>query len=96
MKVRPDLLTLLSTATILSYLDVVWGGEDEATAEECKALGFARENVLCSSCAVLPEFDLKILKDNCERCCSGDKAGGDGTQDKTVKRYPKARLEVCG
>jgi hypothetical protein len=97
MKVDSSILTLLSSATILSCLDLVFGSEEELSAEQCKALGFTKNNVLCSSCADLPQYDLQILKDNCDRCCRVDVSSEEGVgEQKSVKRYPKARLEVCG
>jgi len=90
----------LSTSIFLSlsilYLMVNYV-RSELSAEECKAMGFNRNNLLCSSCALLPEYDLEILRKHCDSCCITDpdgEEGGDGP--KKVKRYPKARLEVCG
>lgn len=91
----------LSTSAFLSlsiiYLMVNYV-RSELSVEECKGLGFVKNNLLCSSCALLPQYDLDILKKHCESCCVQETS--DSTKDegsaKTVKRYPKARLEVCG
>ncbi|OXA51318.1 15 kDa selenoprotein [Folsomia candida] len=85
----------LSTSAFLSlsiiYLMVNYV-RSELSVEECKGLGFVKNNLLCSSCALLPQYDLDILKKHCESCCVQETS--DSTKDegsaKTVKRYPKA------
>jgi len=66
----------------------------ELSAEECSGLGFNRNNLLCSSCDMLEQYNLRILTDNCAHCCQSD--GNGGEEGAKVKKYPKARLEVCG
>ncbi|XP_034232939.1 selenoprotein F [Thrips palmi] len=61
----------------------------EFTAEDCWSLGLNKANLLCSSCDQLSKFDLNELKDHCKQCCHKDESAD------AVKRYPKARLEVC-
>ncbi|XP_075229941.1 selenoprotein F [Lycorma delicatula] len=59
------------------------------TAEDCWSLGLNKANLLCSSCDLLKKFDLGDLRDHCTECCHHDEAAP------TIKRYAKARLEVC-
>jgi len=64
----------------------------ELSSEECVKLGFNRANLFCSSCELLDKYDLSVIRKNCLECCTDDSGG----TEKTVKKYPKARLEVCG
>jgi len=79
----------LSLSVIYLVINFVRG---ELSAEECTKLGFNKNNLLCSSCDQLEKYNLALLKNNCADCCQSD---GDG-ETKTVKKYAKARLEVCG
>jgi len=65
----------------------------ELSADECLKLGFNRANLLCSSCDLLQKYELYPLKDNCTLCCI---APDTDTDKATVKKYPKATLDVCG
>jgi len=65
----------------------------ELSSEECVKLGFNRANLFCSSCDLLGKYELDAIRENCKLCCTPDESGG---AEKTAKRYPKARLEVCG
>jgi len=82
----------LSLSIVYLMINFVRG---ELTEDECRALGFNRNNLLCSSCALLPQYDLDLLKKHCDDCCQ-DTGGDGGGANKSVRRYPKARLEVCG
>lgn len=62
----------------------------ELSAEECLQLGFRRADLLCSSCDLLPKFNLDHIKTNCDLCCQ------QGGSKQPIKKYPSARLEVCG
>jgi len=45
---------------------------------------------------MLNQYNLRLLTENCKNCCQskdGDEDSGDSAK---VKKYPKARLEVCG
>ncbi|CAG0880929.1 unnamed protein product [Cyprideis torosa] len=65
----------------------------ELASLECSDLGFDKSSLLCSSCSLLPHFDLQPLIPHCRECCIDDGAGEDG--DSGVKRkYPRAILEV--
>jgi len=64
----------------------------ELSAQDCQELGFNKASLLCNSCDLLEKYELGVLKTNCKECCN--QAAGEG--DKVIKRYPKARLEVCG
>uniref|UniRef100_A0A1B6E787 Selenoprotein F n=1 Tax=Clastoptera arizonana TaxID=38151 RepID=A0A1B6E787_9HEMI len=59
------------------------------STEDCWALGFNRANLLCSSCDQLKKYDLEMINDHCTSCCNKDETSP------TIKRYAKARLEVC-
>lgn len=61
----------------------------ELASEECLTLGFNRANLLCSSCDQLSKFDLDILGNDCHHCCTQEEVQQD------LKKYPRARLEVC-
>ncbi len=39
---------------------------------------------------------LLCFRKHCDTCCIQDNEGGASDAGKKVKRYPKARLEVCG
>jgi len=86
----------LSTSLFLSlsivYLMINFV-RSELSAEECTGLGFNRNNLLCSSCDILDQYNLRLLTENCKHCCQSD---GEGEEGAKVKKYPKARLEVCG
>ncbi|XP_075544293.1 selenoprotein F isoform X2 [Dermacentor variabilis] len=59
------------------------------SAEECLARGFRKPDLICSSCRILPNFDLDFLKEDCNKCCVQ-------TEERaTAKRYARAVLEVC-
>lgn len=53
-------------------------------------MGFRRADLLCSSCDLLPKFNLDHIKTNCDLCCQ------QGGSKQPIKKYPSARLEVCG
>ncbi|XP_037908694.1 selenoprotein F [Hermetia illucens] len=65
------------------------GSFGEFTAHDCRQLGFIKAQLLCSSCAKLPDFGLEDIKDHCLECCQEDSLPVE------VKKYPKAVLEVC-
>ncbi len=50
-----------------------------------------RAELLCSSCDILGNFELRHLADSCRGCCRGESAKLQGQV-----KYPKAVLEVCG
>ena len=50
-----------------------------------------RAELLCSSCDILGNFELRHLADGCRGCCRGESAKLQGQV-----KYPKAVLEVCG
>ncbi|XP_055912413.1 selenoprotein F [Eupeodes corollae] len=61
----------------------------EFTTQDCRELGYIKSQLMCSSCDKLDEFGLESLKPHCSECCKEDKIAP------TMKRYPKAILEVC-
>jgi len=82
--------------------------KSELSTGECLKLGFNRANLKCSSCDLLSQYELSPLKDGCFGCCQnldgsfgGEPKGGNDINDTeeaaaTPKRYPQAKLEVCG
>ncbi|CAK8686022.1 unnamed protein product [Clavelina lepadiformis] len=61
----------------------------QLSTQECSELGFGSQ-LMCGSCDLLPQFNLTSLQDDCLQCCQTE-AEEDGT-----KKFPFARLEVCG
>jgi len=81
--------------------------KSEFSTEECLKLGFNRANLKCTSCDLLGQYELSPLKEGCYGCCQnldgtfgGEPTGNDVNDTDGApgapKRYPKARLEVCG
>jgi len=80
--------------------------KSEFSTTECLKLGFNRANLKCSSCDLLGKYELSPLRDGCFGCCQnldgsfgGEPKGNEinDTEESAVpKRYPQARLEVCG
>jgi len=81
--------------------------KSEFSAEQCQKLGFNSVVLKCSSCDLLGKYELSPLKDGCYGCCqnldgsfgaaSTDGSDGNDTDGESKpKRYPQARLEVCG
>ncbi|CAF0769234.1 unnamed protein product [Adineta ricciae] len=65
-----------------------------ATAEslsegQCSDLGFASNNLVCSSCNDLKQFKLNELEGQCRQCCTNDEDEGEG---KT--KYHRAVLQI--
>lgn len=75
-----------SAATLL-LLGAAARADPNASAEECRALGFA-PSLSCSSCAQLQQHvnDAALLGE-CRQCCSED-ASADSV-------YAKAQIDVC-
>jgi len=81
---------ILSLAVIYYLISVIRA--ELLSAEECLKLGLNNAHLICSSCDLLDAYNLTALRANCNQCCSSD------IQDteKQIKKFPKARLEVCG
>jgi len=79
----------LHLSTFLLCIFVVQEAFASFSAEDCWSLGFNKANLLCSSCDNLKKFDLDIIQGHCNECCNRDEP------TPTIKRYAKARLEVC-
>jgi len=75
---------------LLSYLATLVVEATELSVAECRDLGFDKHTLQCSSCDILTEVNLSVLKPNCTSCCIQDNVNAEAT------KYPKARLEVCG
>ncbi|EDV51941.1 selenoprotein F [Drosophila erecta] len=61
----------------------------ELTAADCRALGFIKAQLMCSSCDKLDDFGLDTIKPQCKQCCTLDQ------QPAAQRTYAKAILEVC-
>ncbi|XP_020298961.1 selenoprotein F [Pseudomyrmex gracilis] len=61
----------------------------EFSADDCKALGFNKANLLCSTCEHFTGSNLERIYAKCKECCLKDYDLSGS------KRYPKAVLEVC-
>ncbi|EEB11766.1 15 kDa selenoprotein precursor, putative [Pediculus humanus corporis] len=61
----------------------------EFRSDDCAHLGYNKANLLCSTCDQLTEFKLDTLKETCYECCNKDDV------QENIKKYAKARLEVC-
>jgi hypothetical protein len=57
--------------------------------QDCRDLGFAKPQLLCSSCDNLKDFGLEEIKEQCFECCQKESGSSAG------KKYAKAVLEVC-
>jgi len=88
-----ELSTLLFLSLSLVYL-LISCVKGELSAEECLKLGFNRMNLQCSSCDLLPKYELNSLEESCYQCCQSSDPGDK--EKPSVKQYPKATLEVCG
>jgi len=82
--------TFLSLSIIYLMINYV---KSELSNGDCLSLGYNRANLACSSCDLLEKFELATLKADCLKCCNSEDTGQD---DNPIKKYPKARLEVCG
>ncbi|XP_046467520.1 selenoprotein F [Neodiprion pinetum] len=77
------------TLTVFSVV-LVTIASSEFTPEDCKILGFNKANLLCSTCDNLNNFKLNDIEEKCRECCLKDDDDGS-----SLRRYPKAILEVC-
>ncbi|XP_012257452.1 selenoprotein F [Athalia rosae] len=78
-------LTLIVFFTVLSPIS------SKFTAEDCKTLGFNKANLLCSTCDKFGQSNLSDIHAKCKECCLKD----DDDDESSLRRYPKAILEVC-
>uniref|UniRef100_A0A4V2H8X8 U14-Liphistoxin-Lth1a_1 n=1 Tax=Liphistius thaleban TaxID=1905330 RepID=A0A4V2H8X8_9ARAC len=75
---------------LLSLSVLVNVAQCSLSAEDCLQLGMRRTDLHCNWCEKLAQFDLDVLNESCLQCC-----GVSAAKD-PVKKYPQARLEVCG
>ncbi|KFM83050.1 hypothetical protein X975_13637, partial [Stegodyphus mimosarum] len=76
---------------LLSLTVLVTTAACSLSNEACFDLGLRRADLQCTWCEKLAQFQLDdILKDSCLSCC------GVKAVKEPVKKYPQARLEVCG
>ncbi|XKL63916.1 hypothetical protein PGB90_006280 [Kerria lacca] len=55
----------------------------------CFSLGFNSTALKCSSCDLLPKFNLLSIQEDCLKCCQ------PADEEIAIKKYAKARLEIC-
>lgn len=60
----------------------VIAASESLTPGQCSELGFASNNLMCSSCNDLKQFKLNELESSCRQCCADD--DGDQEEAKTV------------
>jgi len=60
-------------------------------AAQCLSKGFT-SSLTCSSCDLLPRFDLVSLQPDCQSCCQ---SADDAPDAAAAELYPYATLEVC-
>ena len=63
--------------------------DSSLSTDECASRGFGSQ-LMCGSCALLPQFKLSALEEDCMQCCQKE------VDDDDSKKYPQALLEVCG
>ncbi|EDQ90618.1 uncharacterized protein MONBRDRAFT_18443 [Monosiga brevicollis MX1] len=87
-----------SGLVVLVLLASVWGVQSGANGAssanrwsvvQCSEAGFT-EGLVCSSCQLLPKFELEVLSEACSACCQDD-----GMTQGQVTKYPRAILEMC-
>ncbi|MPC10268.1 selenoprotein [Portunus trituberculatus] len=83
----PGGLVFLLLGALMSLVESI---TPDLSASECLALGLNRDNLMCSSCDNLKEFNLEVLEPNCRHCCTVDDVNA------VPSKYPRAQLEVCG
>jgi len=92
MKRKKDYNTKMKNIGILLAILHLCSGES-LSPEECKALGFIKSDLLCSSCDDLSRFKVSSsITSNCRQCCNDD----GRKLDEGTSKYPFAILEVCG
>ena len=63
--------------------------EGKLGVQECANLGFT-SHLMCGSCALLSDFKLSTLEEDCLQCCESE------VDDDGSTKFPFATLEVCG
>ena len=87
---NPDICLSLSQGTALFSL-IHRAASTSSSSVDCASRGFNPNEVLCSYCEDLVQFQLKQLASECRACCKDD-----GSKLQEAVKYPKAVLEVCG
>ncbi|CAF0933871.1 unnamed protein product [Adineta steineri] len=72
---------------------IVIAASDSLSPNQCSDIGFASNNLMCSSCNDLKQFKLGELEGSCRQCCTHDDADQDEGEGKT--KYHRAVLQVC-
>ncbi|UJR15779.1 hypothetical protein I4U23_002713 [Adineta vaga] len=57
---------------------LVIAASESLSANQCFDLGFASNNLMCSSCNDLGQFKLGDLENSCRQCCTNDQEEGEG------------------
>jgi len=85
---RSNLLqvSILSIVYLLSLSVSITHGK--LSQDECSKLGYT-DDLVCSSCTKLKQFDLTEMQDSCDECCEKDE------EEEGVKKFFGAILEVC-
>lgn len=62
-------------------------------SDQCHSLGYASNNLMCSSCNDLKQFKLGDMEDSCRQCCTNEDT--DQREAEAKNKYHRAVLEVC-
>lgn len=57
---------------------------ESLSANQCSNIGFASNNLMCSSCNDLKQFKLGEIEDSCRQCCTNDDNDQNETETKAV------------
>ncbi|CAG7823455.1 unnamed protein product [Allacma fusca] len=83
------LTTSVFAAISVVYLMVSFVRSELSLSDDlCISRGFNRVNLQCSSCLILDDYELKVLKNDCLECCSGDLI--DQSSNSTVQAFIKS------
>ncbi|CAF3345359.1 unnamed protein product [Rotaria socialis] len=72
---------------------VVIATSDSLSSSQCSSLGYASNNLMCSSCNDLQQFKLGDLESSCRQCCVHDE--NDQNEPEGKAKYHRAVLQVC-
>ncbi|CAM4950581.1 unnamed protein product [Rotaria socialis] len=71
---------------------VVIATSDSLSSSQCSSLGYASNNLMCSSCNDLQQFKLGDLESSCRQCCVHDE--NDQNEPEGKAKYHRAVLQV--
>ena len=78
-------VTLLYLCLTALLARVTFSLMDEAT---CLSRGFVSNDLKCSTCELMMEFNLEEIAVECRQCCQK-------VEEKKVSKYSRAILEIC-